>query len=102
MELMQILDSARVDVTRAHLARHYPKRVKKLITTLGEDDKKFDAEVKALPEAERERAVMQRAFTFFDLDGSDEIDRLEFRAMMRSGRLIEAHSRPGRQRLQHA
>ena len=67
MELMQILDSARVDVTRAHLARHYPKRVKKLITTLGEDDKKFDAEVKALPEAERERAVLAGGTTSHNL-----------------------------------
>ena len=69
----------------AALAKAHKKRVAELEKEIKDRDKQRAARQKGLEmtEAEKQKDEMKLAFAAYDLDGSGEIDLLEFRALLR-------------------
>ena len=89
MELHQMVDEARVNAEMEALAKANSRRIQALISQIKEEDKTKNAERKNLSAEEALRLEMEEAFNIFDLDGSGEIDRLEFAHLLRGGALFK-------------
>ena len=89
MELQQMVEEARVNAEMAAVAKANSKRLSELTTLIKEEDKKKAAERKSMPPLVALKLEMEEAFQIFDLDGSGEIDRLEFRHLLRGGALFK-------------
>jgi hypothetical protein len=79
---------ARVKRGMQRATARYPERLEKLIVDVRAEDKKKEADRRLLDSEERLRLEMFDAFNAFDLDGSGEIDPLEFRAIIVGGALF--------------
>jgi hypothetical protein len=87
-ELKEALHYALITRTLGRIAVDKPQRMAEIASQIKREDMKNDRERKPLSLKDRLRLEMSDAFHHYNLSGSGELGRLEFLAMMKSGRIF--------------
>jgi len=88
-ELLELADFTRRARAMDRAAVAHPGRLAELTAAVRAEDRRKEAERKGLSSGARLMVEMRDAFEGFDLDRSGEINRLEFRSLVKGGQVVK-------------